>query len=665
MGIKDLLKFMKPYVQPIHIKKYAGKRVGIDAYSWLHKGAYSCNMELCLNLEGDKKFRYLNYFMHRINLLRHYKITPVVVFDGGNIPCKASTDHERHRKRKTNLDLAMAKFNEGNVNAASELFQRAVSITPSMAHQLIQILRTENIEFVVAPYEADAQLAYLSSLEEEKGGIVAVISEDSDLLAYGCLAIVFKMDRYGNGEEIVLDKVFEFVAGVPSFQDFDKELFTGMCVLAGCDFLPSVPGIGIAKAYSLVSKYRNIDRVLSILKFQKGNQMPEDYSKSFREAVAVFQHARIYDADSKQLKHLKPLPENLLQFLDKELDFLGPEIPHSIAAAIAEGNLDPSTMEAFDYFPSSGIHLKPTAVVQSCDQVLRIEPIAVSTQKNSFTVISTQKARGEKIKGREQKPNVKERKLTNEAVELEKLVSPPNIVATEENETVADKILLKVPNNNPFRKRKADDDEVHLDELESVVTEQQQEVSVVTEVDNLETPKSVESVDSKPINKNGGGGKKRQRIDKKLRSNCQNSEKIKGMEEKPIVKERKLLTNEDVELEKLVFPSNIGATEENETVADKIPLKVPNNNPFRKRKADDDEVHLDELESVVTKQQEVSVVTDVDNLETPKSVESVDSKPVKKNGGGGKKSQRNDKKLRSNCQNSENQNSILNFFSRL
>ena len=64
MGIKDLLRFLKPYTEPIHIKKYAGKRVniappslflilsifffklgisiffqvGIDAYSWLHKG---------------------------------------------------------------------------------------------------------------------------------------------------------------------------------------------------------------------------------------------------------------------------------------------------------------------------------------------------------------------------------------------------------------------------------------------------------------------------------------------------------------------------------------------------------------------------------------------------------------------------------------------------
>lgn len=53
----------------------------------------------------------------------------------------------------------------------------------------LQVLRSENIEFVVAPYEADAQLAYLSSLDADKGGIAAVISEDSDLLAYGCTSV--------------------------------------------------------------------------------------------------------------------------------------------------------------------------------------------------------------------------------------------------------------------------------------------------------------------------------------------------------------------------------------------------------------------------------------------------------------------------------------------
>jgi exonuclease-1 len=49
------------------------------------------------------------------------------------------------------------------------------------------------VEFVVAPYEADAQLAWLAKLDSLMGGVSAVISEDSDLIAYGC-PVVGTMD---------------------------------------------------------------------------------------------------------------------------------------------------------------------------------------------------------------------------------------------------------------------------------------------------------------------------------------------------------------------------------------------------------------------------------------------------------------------------------------
>jgi 5'-3' exonuclease len=54
---------------------------------------------------------------------------------------------------------------------------------------VFQILRSENVEFVVAPYEADAQLAYLTTLDADQGGIAAVVTEDSDLIAYCCPAV--------------------------------------------------------------------------------------------------------------------------------------------------------------------------------------------------------------------------------------------------------------------------------------------------------------------------------------------------------------------------------------------------------------------------------------------------------------------------------------------
>ena len=56
--------------------------------------------------------------------------------------------------------------------------QRAV-----LSFQLhIQALKAANVDFIVAPFEADAQMAYLAV----NGLVHAVITEDSDLLPYGC-----------------------------------------------------------------------------------------------------------------------------------------------------------------------------------------------------------------------------------------------------------------------------------------------------------------------------------------------------------------------------------------------------------------------------------------------------------------------------------------------
>lgn len=51
------------------------------------------------------------------------------------------------------------------------------------------------------------------------------------MICIGSEQIIFKMDRFGNGEEIVLDNIFDSAALKPSFQNFDKELFTGESLL--------------------------------------------------------------------------------------------------------------------------------------------------------------------------------------------------------------------------------------------------------------------------------------------------------------------------------------------------------------------------------------------------------------------------------------------------
>ncbi|KAJ3692785.1 hypothetical protein LUZ60_011880 [Juncus effusus] len=450
MGIQNLLRFMKPFIEPVHIKKYAGQRVGIDAYSWLHKGAYSCSLELCMKPKSEAAKRYLNYFMNHINLLQHYNVIPVVVFDGGNIPSKSATESDRNQRKETNLKLAKEKLKEGNTNAAIEFFQKAIHITPSMVHQLIQILRTEKIEYLVAPYEADAQLAYLSNLDIKSGGISAIITEDSDLIAYGCPAVIFKMDKFGNGEEFLAEKVFSTVKEGLCFTNLDQNLFTGMCILAGCDFLPNIQGIGTKRAYSLVSKYKNLDRVLSVLKLDRKFNVPGNYEDSFKKALAVFNHAKIYDLESQSLKPLRPLKDEFIQYLDGDLNILGPEISPSIAKGIAEGDLNPITKEAFEKIikipsPKKGIKNAKISILKGQNEnFIKIPPM-----EDSYISIFSSQSTMEEIKLYEDENSSK--KFMKEAAALNKLISKPKIISQKAGERETEN---KIPNNNPFKKIK-------------------------------------------------------------------------------------------------------------------------------------------------------------------------------------------------------------------
>lgn len=95
---------------------------------------------------------------------------------------KAATLAERRNSRVEYKEKGITFLRDGNTSAARECFQKAIDITSEMVLKVIHLLQAENIQYIVAPYEADAQLAFLSL-----GKFVdCVITEDSDLIAYGC-----------------------------------------------------------------------------------------------------------------------------------------------------------------------------------------------------------------------------------------------------------------------------------------------------------------------------------------------------------------------------------------------------------------------------------------------------------------------------------------------
>jgi exonuclease-1 len=77
--------------------------------------------------------------MHRIRLLRHHKIQPYMVFDGGPLPAKKGTEVERRKRREENLKQARELEARGKHSEARDYYVKCVDITPQMAYQVIKV----------------------------------------------------------------------------------------------------------------------------------------------------------------------------------------------------------------------------------------------------------------------------------------------------------------------------------------------------------------------------------------------------------------------------------------------------------------------------------------------------------------------------------------------
>ncbi|KAL3820200.1 hypothetical protein ACJIZ3_006105 [Penstemon smallii] len=333
MGIQGLLPLLKSIMTPIHIKELEGCYVAIDTYSWLHKGALSCSTQLC---KSQPTSRHIEYCMHRVNMLRHYGVKPILVFDGGPLPMKSDQEIKRARSRRENLSRAMEHESNGNKSAAYECYQKAVDISPLVAYDLIQVLKQENVSYIVAPYEADAQMTFLALSKK----VEAVITEDSDLIVFGCPRIIYKMDKFGQGVEYknsMLHQNKEL-----NLSGFTQTMVLEMCILSGCDYLQSLPGMGLKKAHSLIKKFKSHEKVIKHIRYN-GVEVTPTYEESFKRAILTFRHQRVYDPVKEDIVHLSE-PTDVI---GDDLEFLGPYpfaiISIPVAKGIAQGDLDPFT----------------------------------------------------------------------------------------------------------------------------------------------------------------------------------------------------------------------------------------------------------------------------------------------------------------------------------
>lgn len=273
-----------------------------------------------------------------------------------NLPAKAQTESRRRKDRDAAKEKAKEFLRAGKTEEARKEFTKAVDITHNHAVDLMKECRKVGVDCITAMYEADSQLAYLNKI----GAADYVISEDSDLILFGCSKVIFKLQL--DGRCLLFDSEKLHLTINTTKEKFCFEKFRRICILSGCDYLDNLHGIGLSKArkFMLLTEETDLRKALpkipSYLNMKKLTILP-DYIEGFLKAEATFKHMFVYDPLKREMTRLNPLGES-----DSEVENCsnaGELLENATAYQLALGNLNPRTFEiSDDYDPDTIPHTK-------------------------------------------------------------------------------------------------------------------------------------------------------------------------------------------------------------------------------------------------------------------------------------------------------------------
>lgn len=311
MGIKNLSKFLRekyPEVfEDIHISQYHFKKVAIDVSLYLHSYKALYNKP---DNPNDKTW--LSAFIRLVSSLRENEVHCIFVYDTGS-PAekndereKRSNDREKMVERVQLLQDAVDNYNiNGEVTPYLLEFQQKRKIqVPALSKSTVNIGAIEyalqklrkhlftvtkedfeltkqlfdllEVPYIQAPLEAETTCADLC----KQGKVDAVLSEDTDVLAYGTPVFLTKFDpRNGTCKRIQYPKLLEIL-------DVNSEQFLDFCIMCGTDYNGNIPGIGPNKAFGYISEHKSIEEIgiktkhdISVLKYVRGRELFKEYEK--------------------------------------------------------------------------------------------------------------------------------------------------------------------------------------------------------------------------------------------------------------------------------------------------------------------------------------------------------------------------------------------------
>jgi flap endonuclease-1 len=308
MGIKNLFKLIKneskDSIKKINFSNIHMKRIAIDTSIVLYQYVVAIRSRGAdLETSNGKKTSHIYGILSKALGLVEKGILPIFVFDGKPPELKKNIlDNRKKIRENAKKKIETIEDEEERI----KLLKRSVVINKVQMNECKEILRSLGLPVVESPEEADSQCAFLS----KKNLVYGVASEDMDLLTFGSKYLLrnFSISKKKEMIEISLEKILEGF-------EMSMDQFIDLCILLGCDYTPTIGGIGTKKAFSFIKKYKSIEGVIGYINNNnmKRYKIPEHFN--YKEARKYFKLCVSCKVNKKELQWTEPNIDKLTELL--------------------------------------------------------------------------------------------------------------------------------------------------------------------------------------------------------------------------------------------------------------------------------------------------------------------------------------------------------------
>ena len=285
MGIKNLMQIITRYapnsITYHKIDYYKNKILAIDANLMIYKMIFAIRFNGYDLQNDDIIVTHIHSLLNKFKVFIKYNITPVFVFDGISPKIKKHVIKQRIEFHKF---MQQKYYKAVTQDEKKKYYFSKSEITYKEIKECMDLMKIFGYIVIESAEEADAQLAEL--IKNKK--VDYVVTDDMDILVFGGDLILknFTVSDKKKIQEINLAE-FKKVIGL------NQEQLVDLAILLGCDYCPSVKGIGTIGAYNLIQKYGSLDE---ILKHEKVS-----LSYDFIEARKYFMNPPIIDINKLKI----------------------------------------------------------------------------------------------------------------------------------------------------------------------------------------------------------------------------------------------------------------------------------------------------------------------------------------------------------------------------